>query len=647
MSRDGETGGPEEKPAAGSAEVPAANLEIKLAELDSRIGRLEELLARWPGMAAATTTEVVAGAAKLDLPASPPPPVPVAPPAPRFEHVLPPRQASLEDRLGSQVFNRVGIVAVLIGTTWFLKWAMDNHWVGALGRVVIGLIAGAGIVVFSERFRRQGYKAFAWSLKAVGAGILYLSLWAAFQVYHLLPAGAAFAAMIAVTAWNAYLAWSQDAEILAVYAMVGGFATPLLLSTGQEHNIFLLSYLLSLDLAIVLLVRLKGWSRMLPGALAATAAYYFAAYGWGRLSQQPGVAATFILLFLAAFAIPSLALPWAAGDEEDRAAPSVIVDVLLPIATAAFTGLALYTVLRDQWQKAWEPWVAVALGALYLGLTRLQRTRVATAIHLMLGIVYLTLAIPLKASGRWLALGWLAEGVALLWISAHLESSAGDTPDHTPASIHRTLRVLASLALALGFVDLVLLPFWHAQPRTAFLNARFASALAGLVGLAIAVWIALRAKQDDVTATPSWPAIALTGTVAFNLLALPAGIQEIHTFWSGAWSYGSGGADAGLREALSISAFLMAYGALLLAAGFWRRNAPIRWQALLLLLVSIVKTFLYDMRTLSQGYRVASFLALGALLMTVSFAYQKDWLGLKRAGVPAEETGPLHEETSR
>jgi uncharacterized membrane protein len=563
--------------------------------------------------------------------------------APQFEQVLPPRQASLEDRLGSQVFNRVGIVAVLIGTTWFLKWAMDNHWVGALGRVVIGLIAGAGIVVFSERFRRQGYMSFAWSLKAVGAGILYLSLWAAFQVYHLLPAGAAFAAMIAVTAWNAYLAWSQDAEILAVYAMVGGFATPLLLSTGQEHHIYLLSYLLSLDLAIVLLVRLKGWSRMLPGALAATAAYYFAAYGWGRLSQQPGVAATFILLFLAAFALPSLALPWGAGDQEDGATPSVIVDVLLPIGTAAFSGLALYTLLQDQGQKAWEPWAAVALGALYLGLTRLQRTRVATAIHLMLGIVSLTLAIPLKASGRWLALGWLAEGVALLWISSHLERGAGETADDTPASIHRTLRRLASLALALGFVDLILFPLWYAEPRTAFLNARFGSALAGLAALGIAVGIASRARTDELAATPSWAAIALAGTVAFNLVALSAGIREIHTFWSGAASYGSGGVDAGLREALSISGYLMAYGALLLAVGFWRRNAPIRWQALVLLLVSIVKTFLYDMRTLSQGYRVASFLALGALLMTVSFAYQKDWLGLKQAGVPGD--GALHEET--
>jgi uncharacterized membrane protein len=73
----------------------------------------------------------------------------------------------------------------------------------------------------------------------------------------------------------------------------------------------------------------------------------------------------------------------------------------------------------------------------------------------------------------------------------------------------------------------------------------------------------------------------------------------------------------------------MLYGAALLAVGFWKRAAFIRWQALLLIVYTIAKTFLYDMRNLSQGYRVASFMALGALLLAVSFAYQNDWLALR------------------
>jgi uncharacterized membrane protein len=90
-----------------------------------------------------------------------------------------------------------------------------------------------------------------------------------------------------------------------------------------------------------------------------------------------------------------------------------------------------------------------------------------------------------------------------------------------------------------------------------------------------------------------------------------------------------------LGRSLSISGFLMLYGAGLLAFGFWRRSAFIRWQALILMIFTIAKVFLYDTSALSQGYRVASVVGLGVLLLGVSFAYQKDWLNLRK---PAADT---------
>ncbi len=107
--------------------------------------------------------------------------------------------ADLESRIGSHWLNRIGITALLIGVSYFLKFAFDNNWIGPAGRVTIGLLAGIGVVIWSERFRAKGYAAFSYSLKAVGIGTLYLSLWAAFQVYNLIPSGVAFAMMLAVT----------------------------------------------------------------------------------------------------------------------------------------------------------------------------------------------------------------------------------------------------------------------------------------------------------------------------------------------------------------------------------------------------------------------------------------------------------------
>jgi hypothetical protein len=201
---------------------------------------------------------------------------------------------SLESRIGSHWFNGIGIVAVLIGMAWFLKLAVDNHWVGPLGRVLIGLVTGAGIIAWSERFHYRGYVGFAYSLKAVGSGILYLSRWAGFSLFHLVPSGVAFAAMILVTAFNGFLSWVQDAELLAVYAIIGGLSTPLLLSTGENHEVTLFSYLLVLDVAVLVLVALRPWSRLLFGAFVGTV-LFFAGWWFEYYSDAESVGTAFFL----------------------------------------------------------------------------------------------------------------------------------------------------------------------------------------------------------------------------------------------------------------------------------------------------------------------------------------------------------------
>jgi uncharacterized membrane protein len=591
-----------------------------LAALSARVESLERQLAELRAEPSASFRQP-----------APPPPRPAATPgagnlpAPNFAIHLPKAKGSLEDRIGSQLFSRIGIVALLIATTLFLKWAIDNHWIGPLGRILAGLIAGVAVVVWSERFRRQGFNAFSYSLKAIGSGVLYLSLWAAFQLYHLLPASAALGAMILVTAWNTYMAWSQNSQILAAYSLAGGFATPLLLSTGGNHEIFLFTYLFAIDVATVALVRLKSWPRLLLGVFPATVAFfvgwYAEYYGAFNIGEQLAITALFIVLFFLVFVLPTI------QQQEKRTSTPIsstpITEVFLPLANAVFAALALYSVLQDSHHHDLLPWIAVLFGALYLGLMRLPQPRVASAVHLSLAVVFLTIAIPLKASGHWITVGWLAEGVALLWVSARL---SGPALEATAVSVHRILRWLAIAALSLGFCGLLVQPFWlYYQIDTAFLNSRFATSLFGVTALAASAAIALHARQHEDTASPSWLQIAGASIIALNLVAVLACVRELDT----KWHHISGSPEADLQRSLAVSAFLMLYGAGLLAIGFWKRSAFIRWQALILLVFTIGKTFLYDTRDLSQGYRVLSFLGLGALLMAVSFAYQKDWLALR------------------
>ena len=646
----------------GNGGVPEG-MAAEISALSARVAGLERDLDVLRRSLRSATAEPRIGSAETATAPPPPPPVAraLAPGAdvPRFSvEPTPPRaRASLENRLGSQIFNRIGVLALLIGVTWFLKLAIDNRWIGPVGRVLIGLAAGAGVIFWSERFRRQGFPAFSYSLKAIGTGVLYLSIWASFQLYHLLPAAAALVAMLLVTAWIAYMAWAQNAELLAVYALAGAFATPALLSTGGNHEVFLFTYLLAADLAAVLLVRLRGWPRLLLGAFPATVGYFVAWYISFFKASELGTTVFFVAAIFAAFLLPSVTRGKGVRVEDEGAhiAPSAqairtglrwsaIAEILLPFADAAFAALAMSAMLVDTRHRDLLPWLMVLFAALYLGLMRMLSASATRAVHLSLAVVFLTIAIPLKATGQWITIGWLVEGVALFWAALRIGRRT-ERAQMAPTSEGRLLRSLALGSLALGFCGV----FWQLAQYDhrydpAFLNARFGTALVGIIAFALTASFASQAsRSEDASRTldPGVGQTAAASVIALNLLAITAGIREIPLLWSPIRGVFTNGSEAGLQQALAISAFLMLYGAGLLAVGFWRQSAFLRWQGLILLAISIVKTFLYDVRDLSAGYRVMSFLGLGALLMAVSFAYQKDWLALREAGPGADVAPPL------
>jgi uncharacterized membrane protein len=640
--------------------TPAGTLEQQLAELRARVRRVEDALSR-QGIALEREPAPPIQPPPQPSPASsapsapPPPPLPVAPAPPPFparpalSYAAPQPAAdgpSLESRIGSQWFNRIGILAVLIGAAWFLKFAFDNHWIGPLGRVLIGLISGAALVAWSERFRGRGYLVFSYSLKAVGSGILYLSLWAAFSYFHLISATVAFVAMILVTAFNGFMAWRQDAELLALYAIAGGLSTPLLVSTGGNHEITLFSYLLLLDAAVLILVALRPWSRLLFGAFTGTVVFFVG--WWSEFFSQPQATRTafFIACFFLLFAAAPRLVHVKLDGEAKISGWDTLAIVLLPIANAALGFIAFYGLLTPHAQEWAPPWIAVAFAAFYLGMLRLPQggvlhraPGVLNDLHLTAAIVFLTIAIPLKAQGRWLTIGWLAEGAALLWVSSRLRGAL--------------VRVLALLCLALGIV--ALLTVNPPASTTPIFNQRFAVYCFAIAVCAFVGWLAQTAAQDQPAGSgTAWQALVPVSALAVSLLILIAICLEIHSFW---WSLRwpqervllTGNApqynweqhwalirDYKMHAQFTYSAFFMLYGGALLCIGFWRRSAFLRWQALVLLAVSVGKVFLVDVSELSQGYRILSFLGLGVLLLAVSFVYQRDWLNLRSKNPPPE-----------
>jgi uncharacterized membrane protein len=629
-------------------------LRAQVASLTARVHRLEQsagIETQFSGTTAAATppppppiTRPPAEEARIRVlreeaergPVPPPPPMPDIParPAVAAPRLAPSAQRSSEDlegTIGKLWLNRIGIIAILIGVAYFLKYAFDSGWIGPGGRVAIGLIAGIAVVVWSESFRRKGSVAFSYSLKAVGIGILYLSLWAASQYFHLVPASVAFVAMILVTASTITLALTQDAEILAVYAMIGGFSTPALVSTGENHEIILFSYVLLLDVAILAMVAYKPWRRIVWGAMLGTAVMYI---GW-TAQYYDSTERTVTVLFASAFFVVFALIPLLTPLTRSRWHPGMSITLtLLPLVNGGAYFLALYA-MYDR-ETVTLTWFALVLAAVYLLLSSQFKRRVdgepdvvktVNLLHVAVAIAFITVAVPLKLDAHWITIGWLIESAVLLFVGVKSDA--------------HFLRVFAGCTLALGVCRLLFIDNFSTQMLV--FNARFATFL-----VAIAIMVGIVVAGNRFASEREKPFIMMAG-IALNALALIALTREANDYFTRhiAETYQQRNMYEASRQLeiardFSFSAIWILYGAALMIVGFWKRSAFIRWQAMVLLAVTIGKVFLYDSRELQQVYRILSFIALGVMLMATSYAYHRDWFKLS----PKKSGGGTEQETA-
>ncbi len=611
-------------------------LREMIRQLALRVERIERQLETGAPSATGSKAEAVEVAGVFptsSAPATPATPAAQPRPIPRPLVSMPTEpEVDLESRIGSHWLNRIGIAAVLIGVAYFLKFAFDNNWIGPAGRVSVGLLAGIAVVVWSERFRSHGYKVFSYSLKAVGIGVLYLSLWAAFHVYALIPSGVAFIAMLAVTACTAAMAIAQDAEILAAFALTGGFTTPLLLSTGQNHELQLCSYLALLDAAVVVTVARKPWRRLLVLSYVGTLLLYIGWYSEFYDRSQIRWTLGFATLFFTIFAIA----PLVARRPERESGPFVAVPLFLAFVNAGGYFLQVYA-MYEQIDKHAMAWFALALATVYIFLSRQARDRFPDPenaqrlhfLHLALAIGFITIAIPIRLDGHWITIGWLVEAGVLLWLGDRIRSTF--------------LSGFAMGALALGVLRL-LSKMDDFNATTLIFNARMGTFVVAIAVLAATAWYGI--KRGDQMGRQG----AAAAVVALNVLALIALSNEVSDYYareramvvSASRPYEAANwlkiRNIKIAESFTYSALWMAYGAMLMIVGFWRRSAFVRWQALVLIAVTTIKVFVYDVSQLDRGYRIVSFIVLGVLLLAISFVYQRDWLQLSGGRKKSEGT---------
>ena len=361
--------------------------------------------ANGPEVQPPTTGQVVAPATAE---AAPPPPA-VEEPAP-----APAPAISWELLLGGRGLAVVGGVVLLIAVGLFLKFGWDQGWFrpSPAGRVALGLGAGVALLVVGELARRRDrYVLLSQALTAAGLGAVYLSVWAAHGLYHLVSAVVALVILAAAALAGVAVATTTHGRFVAALSTVGGLLAPVVVDLPPEPPTALYVYLLVLLGAAAAVGILRGWPELGPIAVAGIAIHVAGAYQWqwpdevGRL-----VDAGFLLAATALLIAISLGFAWR------RARPPGVTE-LATLAAASLggwgAGLARLEPLGEVVGGSWTVAVLlVELAAAHVMLRRLGAHTPARRVFLALAGLLLVALPPVLWDGAWVAFAWALEALA-------------------------------------------------------------------------------------------------------------------------------------------------------------------------------------------------------------------------------------------
>jgi uncharacterized membrane protein len=315
---------------------------------------------------------------------------------------------------GGNTLVRVGVVVLFFGVAFLLKFASEHIEIPIEARL-IGVAIGAMIMLaigWRLRLSRPGYGLI---LQGGAIGVLYLTVFAAFRLYQLLPGGLVLVLLAAMAVFSAMLAVLQDSRSLAAAGISGGFLAPILASTGSGSHVMLFSFYALLNCGILAIAWYKAW-RVLN--LLGFAFTFVIGLSWGARYYRPELFAStepFLILFVLFY----VAISVLSALRYDAVSKSPIEGTLVFGTPLIAFGLQTALVRDFEYGAAFS---ALALGGFYLLLARILLVKATDNVHLLceafiaLGVVFGTLAIPLAFDGRWTAAAWALEGAAILWI---------------------------------------------------------------------------------------------------------------------------------------------------------------------------------------------------------------------------------------
>ncbi|MFH0876416.1 MAG: DUF2339 domain-containing protein [archaeon] len=594
---------------------------------------------------------------------------------------------SIEENIGLKWFSKIGILALVIGIAFFIKYAIDNNWMSYLVRIIIGCLIGASLVFFGDFLsKKEKYSAWAKTLIGGGFALTYFSIFAAYNFPEYRAAiGISqivdIFMLIVIVIFAVIFSIKDNSQVIAAESFFLGYVTSLL---GTSFELITLFYSLILTIGLVFVVSYKKWPAIGIGGIIASYALYIL---WDTKNPDSFAFTTVILItYFLAFSSQYFLI-----SKQDETKVLAVIGAIIN----SFFFFILYQGFISDKYYAYRGLVPVGLAVFYIisyFYSKKSKMFHLPQTNLYLSLFFLTIAIPIQLDERLITISWALESVILILL--HYKTGLRELKFVSYAVSLITLikslfynndfvhfdaiagifsvRLISSLITVLCFyfiyeevkkknlhgTEYIIgnLYSWAASLillKIIFLEVNNTAAITAILSL-LALLLVIASKKESkellyqgyavsaivvlkVVLVDSW-ALKKVFFLESKLFAFTSAIAAIYLIYlllrkkeekMPEIIYSYAGIFLSFLLALTeLKEFQVSIGWSILAlivmvTGFYCKEEHFRIQGIIIFALTILKVFLYDIRSLDTLYRTLSYIFLGVMLLTVSFIYAK------------------------
>nr|WP_294928866.1 DUF2339 domain-containing protein [uncultured Flavobacterium sp.] len=343
---------------------------------------------------------------------------PIAPIEPKksFWENFKEQNPDLEKFIGENLINKIGVLILVLGISYFVKYAIDKDWINEPARVGIGVLCGALVMGIAHKLRKN-YAAFSSVIVAGAIAIFYFTIGIAFHDYHLFSQTIAFSIMVVITAFSALISLSYNRIELAILSLIGGFAVPFMVSTGEGNYVVLFTYIIILNIGILAIAYHKKWNLVNLLTYIFTVLLYGGWLADDLTNEKPHYlgALLFGFAFYFIFILMNIINNIRTKGEFSKTQLTILASNTFLFYAA---GMAILSNFHPELRGLFTTAIAL-LNLTYAWFLYKKFGLDKKAVYLLIGLTltFITLAIPIQFEGNYITLFWAAEAVLLLWLS--------------------------------------------------------------------------------------------------------------------------------------------------------------------------------------------------------------------------------------